>query len=66
MKTEEIRNLTKEELDIKENDLKQQLFNLNYQRKFGRVEKPHVFKQLKKDIARIKTVKKEKDGTEKN
>ncbi|MFC1703464.1 50S ribosomal protein L29 [Candidatus Omnitrophota bacterium] len=60
MKTEDIRNLTKEELAAKENELKKQLYDLSYQRKFGRVEKPHMFNLIKKDIARIKTIAKEK------
>ena len=56
MKSSELKNLTNEELAVKHSELKQQLYNLNYQRKFGNVEKPHVFKQVKKDIARIHTV----------
>lgn len=55
MKKSELKNLSKEELLQKEHDLKKELFKLNYQRKMGRVEKPHLFKQMKRDIARIKT-----------
>lgn len=56
MKITELRNLDKTELHVKEKSLKSELFKLNYQRKFGRVEKPHQFKQLRKDIARIQTL----------
>jgi len=55
MKKSELKNLSTQELSQKENDVKKELFKLNYQRKMGRVEKPHLFKQAKKDIARIKT-----------
>jgi len=60
MKTKELRDLSVEDLAQKEKTFKEELYNLNYQRRFGRVEKPHRFKQLKKDIARIKTLLKEK------
>jgi large subunit ribosomal protein L29 len=63
MKVKELINLSKEELLQKEKTLKEQLYNLNQQRYSGRVEKPHLFSLVKKDIARIKTIlntKKEK------
>lgn len=60
MKTEELRNLSKEELLQKERSLKEELFKLNLQRYAGRVEKPHMFSLIKKDIARINTILNEK------
>lgn len=60
MKTKELRNLSAEELKQKERALKEDLFKLNLQRYGGRVEKPHMFFLLKRDIARIKTILKEK------
>ncbi|MCX5703179.1 MAG: 50S ribosomal protein L29 [Candidatus Omnitrophica bacterium] len=60
MKTEELRNLSKEELLQKEKSLKEELFKLNLQRYAGRVEKPHMFSLIKKDIARINTILNEK------
>lgn len=59
MKTAELRNLSKEELLQKEKGLKEELFKLNQQRYGGRVEKPHMFSLLKKDLARIRTILKE-------
>ena len=56
MKIKELRNLSKEELLQKEKALKEEIFKLNMQRYAGRVEKPHMFTILKKDIARIKTI----------
>ncbi len=56
MKTQELRNLSSEELLQKERALKEELFKLNTQRYSGRVEKPHMFFLLKRDIARIETI----------
>lgn len=60
MKTQELRSLSKEELLQKERALKDELYKLNMQRYGGRVEKPHMFSLIKKDIARIKTILNEK------
>ncbi|MDD5166135.1 MAG: 50S ribosomal protein L29 [Candidatus Omnitrophica bacterium] len=60
MKTKELRNLSKEELLQKERSLKEELFKLNMQRYGARVEKPHMFSLVKRDIARIKTILNEK------
>jgi large subunit ribosomal protein L29 len=60
MKTQELRSLSKEELLQKEKSLKDELYKLNMQRYGGRVEKPHMFSLIKKDIARIKTILNEK------
>lgn len=56
MKTKELRNLTKDDMLLKVNQLKEDLYKLNFQRKAGRVEKPHMFKLIKKDIARLHTL----------
>ena len=60
MKIQELRVLSKEELLQKEKGLKEELFKLNLQRYGGRVEKPHMFSLLKRDIARLKTILNEK------
>ncbi len=64
MKIQDLRNLNKDELLTKETQLKEELFKLTYQRKIGRVEKPHKFKLLKKDVARIQTLLKEQEQEE--
>ncbi|MCG8430300.1 MAG: 50S ribosomal protein L29 [Candidatus Omnitrophica bacterium] len=56
MKIQELRNLSREELLLKEKSLKEELFKLNAQRYTGRVEKPHLFSVYKRDIARIQTL----------
>jgi large subunit ribosomal protein L29 len=55
-KISELRNLTKDELNLKLAGLKVDLFNLRYQAETGRIEKPHRMKQIKRDIARIRTI----------
>jgi large subunit ribosomal protein L29 len=56
MKKNELVALSNDELSAKEKALKEELFKLNMQRYGGRVEKPHLFSSIKKDIARIKTI----------
>ena len=60
MKTRELRNLSVEELETKLDASKRSLFELNFKRKYGKVEKPHLFGEMKKGIAKILTVLKEK------
>lgn len=61
MKKTDLKNLSFDELMQREYELRKEMFDLNYQRKMGRVEKPHLFKQIKKEIARIKTFQHEKN-----
>lgn len=62
MKAKDLRALSPEELSQKEKTLKEELFKLNMQRYTGRVEKPHMFSLVKKDIARIQAVLRERKG----
>jgi len=63
VKPKELRNLSEAELLQKEKTLIEELFKLNQQRYGGRVEKPHMFSLIKKDIARIQTILGEKKET---
>lgn len=71
MKAEKIRNLTEEELRHQEHELNDQFFRLKFQLKMGQSESLKKIRGLRKDIARIKTVQREKQtasaktGTEK-
>jgi len=56
MKAKELSVLSREDLLQKLKTLKEELFKLNLQRFGGRVEKPHMFSVIKRDIARIHTV----------
>lgn len=60
MKPQELRNLSQDELLQKEKALKEELFKLNLERYSGRVDKPHMFSVIKRDIARIQTILNEK------
>ncbi|OGX08217.1 MAG: 50S ribosomal protein L29 [Omnitrophica WOR_2 bacterium GWA2_47_8] len=62
MKVKELQGLSAEELNQKVQAFKKELFDLNYQRKMGRVEKPARFSLLKKDIARILTLLRERES----
>ena len=56
MKASEIRELSDKELGEKLRDLKAELFNLRFQHAINQLENPMRMKEVKKDIARIKTV----------
>ena len=62
MKVQEYKVLSFQELNDKLADLRKQLMELNSQKKASRVEKPHRYKEIKKDIARVLTVIKEKEN----
>ncbi len=60
MKTNELRKLTTEELNKKMTDCKEELFTLRMQKATGMLEKPSRIKELRKTVARIKTILKER------
>ncbi len=61
MKAEELRKMTVEELEKKENDLKAELFNLRFQTVTGQISNPSRIGACKKDIARIKTILRQRE-----
>ncbi len=60
MRADEIRNLTPEEQEEKLSELKEELFNLRFQQATGQLENPMRIREVKKSIARIKTILHEK------
>ena len=64
MKThaKELRDLSSDELQTKAVDLKKELFNLRFQQAMGQIENPMRLRTLRRDIAKTKTVLKEKYG----
>jgi len=60
VKARELRVLSEAELKEKLSSLKKQLMEISLQKKSNRVEKPHLFTQIKRDIARVLTVLREK------
>lgn len=60
MKASEFREKTGEELEQEHNNLKKEMFNLNFQKVTGEIENPMRIKAVRKNIARLLTVKNEK------
>ena len=56
MKANELRDMSAAELTKKLAELKEELFNLRFQHAINQLENPMRMKEVKKDIARIKTV----------
>lgn len=61
MKVNEIRDLTTEELDAKLSELKAELFNLRFQNATNQLDNPIKIADVKKNIARVKTVIRERE-----
>ncbi|HEY4765352.1 MAG TPA: 50S ribosomal protein L29 [Candidatus Sulfotelmatobacter sp.] len=61
MKADKIRNLTEEELRNQEGELADQLFKLKFQLNMGQTESLKKIRGLRKDIARVKTIRGERE-----
>jgi len=64
MKASEIRKMSKDEINAKIIELKQELFELRMKQATGNLDKPHKINELRKTVARLKTVLNEIDGSE--
>ena len=62
MKVAEIRELTVDDLRAREKELDDQLFRLRIQKSMGQLEAPAKVREVRKDLARIKTILKEKQA----
>ena len=62
MKGSEIRELTIEELRQREEDISEELFNLKFQLATAQLENKMRVRQVKRDLARIKTIIREKQA----
>jgi large subunit ribosomal protein L29 len=60
MKIEDVRGFTPDQLTDSLGNLKKEQFNLRFQAATGQMEKSHRVGQIRKDIARIKTVMRQK------
>jgi large subunit ribosomal protein L29 len=60
MKAEKIRNLTEEELRHQEQEMSNELFKLKFQLSMGQTESLKKIRGLRKDIARVKTIARER------
>ncbi len=61
MKASDLRDLSVDELRGKEKDMREELFNLRFQHATGQLENTMRIPQLRKDLARIKTISREKE-----
>ena len=61
MKAQTFREMTAEELNLKLNELKQELFNLRFSHATGQLTNPMQMVNCKRDIARIKTILRERE-----
>ena len=61
-KKEEIKNMTESELGHRVTTLKQELFKLRAEQSSGRIEKPHMIRQTKRQIARCLTILRERES----
>ena len=62
MKAKEIRNMSPDELGAKLKELKGELFNLRFQHAINQLDNPHKIADVKKDIARVLTILREKNA----
>ena len=62
MKIEDVRGLSADQLTETLVNLKKEQFNLRFQKATGQIEKTHRVDQVRKDIARIKTIQRTKQA----
>lgn len=61
MKTKEIRQMSSEELNKKNVELKNELFNLRFRLATGQLDNPSSIKNVKRDIAKVKTILRQRE-----
>ena len=66
MKAEEIRGLSEKEREEKIVDFGQEIFNLRFQLATGKIENPSRLRDLRRDIARLKTNQRENRASDEN
>ena len=61
MKATEVRDLETEELHVRIAELKEELFNLRFQLATGQLDNHRRLREVRKDVARIRTILRERD-----
>ena len=61
VKTKDIRKLETKDIEKKIKEAKEELFNLRFQQAAGNLEKPSRLNELRKDVARMKTIIRERE-----
>lgn len=64
MKAKELKDLSPEELHTKEKEFREEEFKLRFRHATGQLEKTDRLRKLRKDIARVKTITREKEASE--
>jgi large subunit ribosomal protein L29 len=62
VKIKNVRDLSTDELRQKDKNIAEELFRLRIRHSSGQIESPAIMKNLRKDIARIKTVLRQREG----
>jgi large subunit ribosomal protein L29 len=62
MKAAELRDLGTDELGVRERELADQLFRMRIQKSMGQLEAPDKIRLVRRDLARVKTVMRQKRG----
>ena len=62
MKAKELKEMSVAELEAKFKELKSELFNLRFQHAINQLDNPHKLVDVKKDIARVMTVLRQKEA----
>ncbi len=66
MKARDLREMSDEELESREHDLTQEVFNLRFQIAASVAENPQILRNVRKDLARVKTVRRERELLKEN
>ena len=61
VKPDELRELSDADLERKLRDLKEELFNLRFQKVTGQLENPMRLRQVRRDLARVRTIQRERE-----
>ena len=62
MKADKVREMSPEELAAKEKELQEQLFKLRFQKSIGQLDNGMKMREIRRDIARVKTVLRQKES----
>lgn len=61
MRPSEVRDLSEQELEAKERELREELFRLRLRQRTAQLEQTHKLVQVRRDIARIQTIRRQKE-----
>ena len=60
MRGSEVRDLSEQELEVKERELKEELFRLRLRHKTAQLEQTHRLVEVRRDIARVQTIRRQR------